>query len=272
MPIHDTTKPRGILHPQPLPDPGSFSRYLPSSGPLRFFVEHYWSIRWSVPEPLRRENLPHPSVHVVVERNRSGIFGVTSGKFVRVLEGTGSVFGIKFRPGAFHPLLRSSVSQITDTIMPLHDLFGADGIAYEEEMLSLTNDPDKIECAERFLTAHIPDHKEGNIESDTIELINTIIDRVIRQKDILRVEDISAQFSIGVRSLQRMFEMFVGVPPKWIIRRYRLFEAVDAMNSGAEADLAQLALQLGYFDQAHFINDFKAMVGVSPGDYLKNRR
>ncbi len=272
MAIHDTSKPRGILHATPVADFGTFSRYLPTTGRLRFFVEHYWSIRWNVPEPQQRENLPHPSVHLVVERNRSGIFGVTSGKFVRVLEGAGSVFGIKFRPGAFQPLLRSSVSEITDTIMPLHDLFGADGTAYEEEMLSLTNDPEKIACAERFLASHIPEPEELNDEVRQIELINSIIEEVIRNKEIRRVEEISDRFSVSVRSLQRMFDRFVGVPPKWIIRRYRLFEAVDAMNSGADVDWAQLALQLGYFDQAHFINDFKAMVGVSPGDYVKGRR
>ena len=59
--------------------------------------------------------------------------------------------------------------------------------------------------------------------------------------------------------------------PKWVIQRYRLHEAVEQLERGAEVDLAELALQLGYFDQAHFIRDFKALVGRPPGAYAAGR-
>ncbi len=262
----ETSAPRGILHSAPVNDFGTFARYTPSTEQLRFFVEHYWSIQWSVPEPQQRENLPHPSIHLVVERNRSGVFGVVSRKFIRTLEGTGWVFGIKFKPGAFRPLFGASVAELTDTIMPLHELFGPDGTAYEEMMLSLTNDGEKVACAEQFLAARLPE------PDDQIALINCIVEEVMKNKQIMKVEDISERFNIGVRTLQRLFNDYVGVPPKWIIKRYRLFEAVDAVNSGPDADWTQMALQLGYFDQAHFIKDFKQMIGRSPGEYRKNPR
>ena len=51
--------------------------------------------------------------------------------------------------------------------------------------------------------------------------------------------------------------------------RYRLHEAVERMTSGEAVDLPRLALDLGYFDQAHFIKDFKAMVGRAPGEYAR---
>jgi hypothetical protein len=51
--------------------------------------------------PVTRETLPHPSIHFVIEAGRSGLAGVSSGRFTRVLEGRGRVFGIKFRPGCF---------------------------------------------------------------------------------------------------------------------------------------------------------------------------
>ncbi|MFZ4620654.1 MAG: AraC family transcriptional regulator [Bacteroidota bacterium] len=266
MAIQDNSAPRGILHSVPITDFGTFARYTPSTELLCSFVEHYWSIRWSVPEPQMRENLPHPSIHIVVERNKSGVFGVVSGKFIRTLEGTGWVFGIKFKPGAFRPLFGASVAELTDRIVPLHELFGPDGTAYEETMLSLTNDDDKVACAEHFLSTRLPEPDEQTA------LIGRIVDEVMKNKQIMKVEDISERFDIGVRTLQRLFNDYVGIPPKWIIKRYRMFEAVDAVNSGAETDWTQLALELGYFDQAHFIKDFKQMVGRSPGEYRNDPR
>ena len=67
----------------------------------------------------------------------------------------------------------------------------------------------------------------------------------------------------------RQFTRYVGVSPKWVIQRYRLHEALERLERGAEVDRVELALTLGYFDQAHFVRDFKRFVGVSPGDYAR---
>jgi AraC-like DNA-binding protein len=72
---------------------------------------------------------------------------------------------------------------------------------------------------------------------------------------------------MSVRSLQRLFSQYVGVSPKWVIRRYRLHELLERMHSGEQPDWAQLAAELGYFDQAHLSNDFKAITGYTPTEY-----
>jgi AraC-like DNA-binding protein len=59
----------------------------------------------------------------------------------------------------------------------------------------------------------------------------------------------------------------VGVSPKWVLQRYRLQEAAERMASGEATDPAELALDLGYFDQAHFGNDFRRYVGIPPAAY-----
>ena len=71
------------------------------------------------------------------------------------------------------------------------------------------------------------------------------------------------------RSLQRTFNKYVGVSPKWVIRRYRLQEAAEALACGHAESMRDLALRLGYFDQAHFIRDFKAVVGKTPHAYAR---
>ena len=69
--------------------------------------------------------------------------------------------------------------------------------------------------------------------------------------------------------LQRIFSQYVGVGPKWVIKRYRLQEAADQVADGEVVNWAKLALDLGYFDQAHFIKDFKSIVGKAPAEYTQ---
>ena len=75
------------------------------------------------------------------------------------------------------------------------------------------------------------------------------------------------RFGLSARSLQRLFRRYVGVGPKWVLQRYRLHEAAERIADGEGGDWAAFALELGYFDQAHFIKDFKALVGCSPAEY-----
>jgi AraC-like DNA-binding protein len=83
----------------------------------------------------------------------------------------------------------------------------------------------------------------------------------------LRVTDVAAEHGVSARTLQRLFRRHVGVSPKWVLQRYRLHEAAERMASGEATDLAALALDLGYADQAHFGNDFRRYVGVPPTAY-----
>src|SRR5690348_9956012 len=105
-------KPRGILKQRAGEERFQLSRYLPSQD-LSFFVEFYWIVRWDLrgQEPYIQETLPHPCVHLVFEPGQSMVFGVSTGKFSRQLEGKGRVFSIKFKPGAFYPFVKVPVSQ-----------------------------------------------------------------------------------------------------------------------------------------------------------------
>src|SRR5690606_17313279 len=104
---------------------------------------------------------------------------------------------------------------------------------------------------------------------DNIELINQIIDCVVADRRITRVDQLAAIFERTPRSLQRLFSQYVGVSPKWVIKRYRLHEAAEQLASGMGVDWPQMAQELGYFDQAHFIKDFKSIIGVTPAEYAR---
>src|ERR1700761_4838949 len=94
-------KPRGMLKGGAPTQNMSHTRTLPSPD-LRFFIEHFWIIKWDLigQSPVQGEVLPQPSIHLVFEKDFTRVAGVSKGKFTRILQGKGNVFGIKFRPGA----------------------------------------------------------------------------------------------------------------------------------------------------------------------------
>ena len=258
-------KPRGILNQRAGEKQFHLSRYPPAQD-LSFFVEFYWSVSWDLrgQAPYVQETLPHPCVHLVFEKDQSMLFGVSTGKFSRLLEGKGRVFSIKFKPGGFYPFVRVPVSRFTDASFSLQDVFGVDGRALEDAILSREDEKQMIEIAEDFL-------RERQSERDArTETINQIVDYIIAHPKITRVDDLVEHFHLNKRTLQRLFSQYVGVSPKWVIKRYRLHEAAERLANGEDVDWASMALDLEYFDQAHFIKDFKAIVGKTPAEYARN--
>jgi AraC-like DNA-binding protein len=231
---------------------------------LAFWIAHYWMIRWDLRgcEPYVAESLPHPNIHVIFESTGSVVAGVQTHMFSRVLEGQSQVFGIKFKPGGFRPFLKFSTSKLADRIVPAGSVLGKDVNTLEVILLSSREDDEKVEAANAFFRARMPKKRDA-----TIEVARGIVARILEEPDIKTVDDLVDRIGIGKRSLQRMFNEYVGVSPKWVIRRYRLHELVERFNSKDEPHWAELALELGYFDQAHLINDFRSITGYSPTEY-----
>jgi AraC-like DNA-binding protein len=261
---HDA--PRGVLNPDGRrADLTGLSRFHPSAD-LAPFVEHYWIVRWDLRghEPRTQETLPHPSIHLVLERGRSAIYGVVKGKFSRVIADHGFVFGVKFRPGGFYPFIKTPVSRLTNRVVPADDIFGAAGAALEADVLSRQSDTEMVGVAEAFLRGRSPE------QDPTAEMLGRIVEQIASDRTITSVETVATRCGLSIRSLQRAFSKYIGVSPKWVINRHRLHEVVDRLAHGETVDWTQLALDLGYFDQAHFIRDFKAIIGRTPGEY-RNR-
>ena len=97
--------------------------------------------------------------------------------------------------------------------------------------------------------------------------LSVLIDRVCVDDRLQRVDQAMQVSPWGARTTQRVFRRYVGVSVKWVLCRYRLQQAALEIETCAGADFAELAVRLGWHDQAHFINDFRSVLGCTPGEY-----
>lgn len=258
--------PVGVLGPELPPELGGalrHERYLPAAD-LDEVVEHHWTVRWDLRghPPLRRETLPHPSVHLVIQRGESRVGGPHTARWTGDLVDEGRVVAVKFRPAGFYALLREPVRRFADRTFPLRAIFGRAAAGLEREVLG-EGDDGAVARLEQFLRARRP------VVDDEVRLGNRVVAAIVAGDELRRVEEVAARFALSVRTLQRLFARVVGVSPKWVILRHRLHEAAAALGAGRAVELGHLAAELGYFDQAHFIKDWKAIVGVTPAEYVR---
>ena len=263
MNASQVAQPRGVLW-WSRGERGFTLERLPPSAGLEGWVEHFWCVQWDLRgRPARvSETLPHPSVNLSIETRRAEVVGVVTGRYTRRLSGRGRVVAVKFRPAMFQPFLRRPLSTLTDRVVSPEVLFGPDA---RELARRVRAERDVRRCAallEGFLLERLPSPSAPALR------VRDLVERLAADRTLVRAEQVAALAGVDLRRLQRLFRTYAGVSPKWVLQRFRLHEAAEALDAGASGGLGALALRLGYFDQAHFIRDFRAVVGCSPGAYL----
>ena len=235
------------------------------SEPLAPFVEHYWWVRWDLAEPQTSEVLSYPSVHVTFEGDVAQIVGVVRAKFARRLEGRGEVFAVKFRPGMFAPWYGQPIVRLTDRTVPLSGELGTPAPDLVRDIWAHADPIARAKALETRLLPVLPELDHQAV------LARDWVARVQAEPTLQSVRALAATSGLGPRTLQRLFRDYVGVGPKWVVRRFRLQEAAELLETSATT-VAEVAAALGYFDQAHFVRDFKAVVGTTPSEYLRRAR
>jgi transcriptional regulator GlxA family with amidase domain len=122
---------------------------------------------------------------------------------------------------------------------------------------------EQVAATEAFLRARLRE------PDATVARIGAVV-ATMEASPALSVQEVAARHGVSVRALQRLFRRWVGVSPKWVLQRLRLQEAAERVDEAGAEDAAATALELGYYDQAHFINDFRAGVGRSPRRYARS--
>ncbi len=243
-------------------------RFAPSPD-LADVVRRYWMPVWSLPpgEVSVQRVLQYPVCLIVVSDTYAIFTGVSSGLSTTELAGTGWGLGTMLQPAAGATLLDAPVSEVTDSVRDLDAVPGLDGAGLTDRIRAAVGghpqDPDRQQAAvsavEEALRPLLPVDEEGL-------LVNAVVEYVEGDPDVRRVAQVCAKFDVGERTLQRLTARRLGLTPKWLIQRRRLQEAAARLASGG-GDLARVAADLGYADQAHFTRDFRTVTGLTPGEY-----
>ncbi len=256
----------GILNPWAEGVRFLLARHAPAPE-LAYFVERHWSVRWDLEEPYPQETLPQPCVNLVFEESGARFYGLGTKRFSVMLSGRGWVFGTKFRPGAFLPFWRRPMKDLVDRSVPLGDVLGEDSRGVWETVRAAADDEACVTAVEALLRATLPKDRDPLVEE-----VASIVKIALETSALGRVEELAEVSGQSTRSLQRLFQRYLGVGPKWVIRRFRIHEAAARVAAGGALNWAALAQDLGYFDQAHFIKDFKDQVGQTPTEYARRQR
>lgn len=244
-------------------------RFTPSPD-LADAVRRHWVPVWSLPAGRVSEQrvLQYPVCQVVVTPAYAVLVGPHPGLGTERLEGSGWAVGTALQPAAGRPLAGRPVREIAGERVPLDEIDALDGAALADAVRAAM-DPDPrdehaqrtaIDLVEAALRALLPVDEEGL-------LVNAVVEHVEGDPRVQRVSQVCAKFAVGERTLQRLTRDRIGLTPKWLVQRRRLHEAAELLRAGKAPDLARVAAELGYSDQAHFTRDWRAVTGVTPGRF-----
>ncbi|MCF2518387.1 DUF6597 domain-containing transcriptional factor [Dyadobacter sp. CY351] len=176
-----------------------------------------------------------------------------------------SCFAVRFYPYGFANFVETSIVNLANTETPIALLFGEEQAEdISKQIINASHTEERIALIEAFLLKRINDSavRERIVES-TIEALllangSTAINSMMKN-------DLSKR-----RKLERSFARHIGISPKQLGKVIRLQAVLKILLSRESADLLQVAYDHDYYDQAHFINDFKELTGTSPGRFLSD--
>jgi len=172
---------------------------------------------------------------------------------------------VQLAPGAGGPLLGLPASDLTNRYVLLEDIWGPKGASVRQRLLAARSVTQVLEELERILLIR----QKHVLESASSRLARRAVD-LWRQDHDIDVAHVAGQLGVTARHLRRAFDESVGVRPKEFARMLRLQQAVRAARGST--DWARIALEAGYYDQAHLIAEFRDLLGVTPGEFVPHRR
>lgn len=172
-------------------------------------------------------------------------------------------FNIGFHPHFLSCIMKPGLNAMTARKNnPLMELFPKDSVdRLHEDCLLAKTDMDLLLATEAFL-------RENLIREIPDERLSHAL-HLIQHHPECSIDEVSQQLNVSSTTLRTLFRHQIGLSPKETSRLFRIKKALKTGNA-SEEKLAGLALDLGYYDEAHFHHDFKAAIGMSPGKYFRN--
>lgn len=248
---------QGVFHTKKSALNYDLKLYPPTNG-LANIVDTYWFVQWDLPRtaPHIQRNLPSPNMHLVFDQQVRYCTGIMTHAYETPLIGRGGLCGVKFHIGILEYLLPSHSKE-------LHNLH------FSTEFLLL---PDNLKVNYQHHSASINSLNEAlshlKQPSPQQKRVQFAWLQLLQNPDIHSVEEWAQLSHISVRTLQRLCLKFIGLTPKWLLRKQRCINALQLLDS-KDMDLHDVIILLGLTDQAHLIREFKTVLGLTPNQYLK---
>lgn len=173
------------------------------------------------------------------------------------------IFGVYLYPFAIPRLFGFPASDFTNISPDLASVFGREGSRLDERVCTVSANEDRIAIISEFLTGKL------NATSRELPSIYRSIHSVLANKGTLTVDLLAAEYDISKRQFERRFKDLAGLSPKLCSRVIR-FQAATQFKLDGTRDLTEIAYACGYYDQSHFINDFREFSGYTPKEYFWN--
>lgn len=260
--------PKGVVDPAGAARRIGLRQHAPAPA-LAHCIEYFWIVEWDLrgqPAQMQRV-LPYPNVHLAFEAGAATLHGVALGPFEKTLVGQGRVLGVRLRPGGSRAFVAGDVAALTGHVLPSARWLDMPANA-ARAVLDASDEAGMIATAQALLTPRIaalaPDPRAALAERAVLA--------AQAERGPVSVMALAQAVDLDERALQRLFRAYVGVPPKWVIQRFRLQEAAARLAAPGPVDLAELAHELGFFDQAHLTRGFTGLVGRTPLEYWRSQQ
>jgi AraC-like DNA-binding protein len=250
----------------------------PPSNDLSAFVQCYWNLEGDQETtPVKNTIVPdgtmklifhyadtyrhHPKDAESIILPKCFLIGqLTQPYVVEPLGLTGS-FVVRFHPNGFLPFATIPIKDMENTAVPLDKLFGEEGAAIGEKILQAKDTTARIALIEAFLLKRLSDEK-------TIDfVVQSTIETILAANGQFAVNEFSQKMNINRRQLARKFAASIGLSPKQLSKTVRIQAALKTLLLEKVSSLTDLAYENEYFDQAHFIKEFKEFTGITPKEF-----
>jgi AraC-like DNA-binding protein len=175
------------------------------------------------------------------------------------------VAGVCFRPGGTHPFFQAPACEIAGAHVPLDALWGARRTSILRERLLAAPSPNaQLDVLEQTFT-------DAFVRDRLHPAVTYALNAFHGVPHAMTISSVSSAIGLSPKRFIERFKTEVGVTPKAFCRIRRFQRAVKAAHAGRDVDWSDVALSCGYYDQAHFIHDFRAFSGITPTLYRASR-
>jgi AraC-like DNA-binding protein len=177
--------------------------------------------------------------------------------------GKNKMLGIRFYAHSAAYFLNEQIWEFNNQVADLSDLLGAPVKLLHSKLRETSQLTTKIELIEAFLLRRLSIKEK---KADNISLIGQVINEMQKDTEPSNIETIASRYKISTRYLGKLFLQYTGVTPKFYNKINRFQRGLQLVAEN-QSSLTSIAYECGYFDQSHFIRDFKLFAGITPSAY-----